>query len=163
MNDSEFTTQLNTIKMISAQADTAQKELSSRNEEMYKNASALVSKLAQRDKSLYEYMDLLKEFSFSDNLTSPSDLFPGIRTVSDMADPEELLSKTNKMKTLADEVSGNNKEVDVIINTLIISYKKQLSTLIELSKLENQSYDLSMDLLKDLNSVYDIGQLASNT
>lgn len=163
MNDSEFSTQLNTIKMINAQANNMKSELSSRNDEMFKNVSALVEKLSTRDNSLYDYMGLLKEFSFSDNLTSPSDLFPGIRTVSDMADPDELSQKTNKMKSLADAVDSNNKEIEVIINNLIVTLKKQLSTLIELSKVESQSYDLSMDLLKDLNSVYDIGQLASNT
>jgi len=163
MNDTEFTTQLNTIKMITSQSEVMKKELTARNKEMYDNVNALIQKLSSRNNDLYEYMELLKEFSFADNLTSPSDLFPGIRTVSDMADPDELVKKTNKMKALADQVSSNNREADVIINNLITGIKKQLSTLIEISKLESQSYDLSMDLLSDLNSVYDIGQLASNT
>ncbi len=163
MNDSEFTTQLNTIKMIVSQTDGLKKEISSRNEEMYKNISAFVQKISDRDNGLFEYMNLLKEFSFSDNLTSPSDLFPGIRTTADMADPTELSKKTDQMKALGNQITENNRESDVIVSNLISSYKKQMSSLIELAKLESQSYDLSMDLLKDLNSVYDIGQLASNT
>lgn len=163
MNDVEFNAQINTIKAIDAQSAILRKELVSRNKELSENVNAFVSKVEKRDTSMSQYMDLLKEFSFSDNLTSPSDLFPGIRTTSEMADPEELKSKTNQMKTLANDVSSNNKEIDVMVNAMIVALKKQLSTLIELSKIENQVYDLNMDLLSDMNSVYDIGQLASNT
>lgn len=163
MNDIEFNAQINTIKSIDAQSVTLRKELSSRNKELSENVNAFISKVEKRDTSMSQYMDLLKEFSFADNLTSPSDLFPGIRTTAEMADPEELKSKTNQMKTLANDVSSNNKEIDVMVNAMIVALKKQLSTLIELSKIENQVYDLNMDLLNDMNSVYDIGQLASNT
>ena len=163
MNDTEFNAQINTIKAIDGQSAIMRKELAAREKELSDNVSAFIAKVEKRDISFSQYMELLKEFSFSDKLTSPSDLFPGIRTVSEMADPDELKAKTEKMKALANDVSSNNKEIDVLVNTMISGIKKQLSTLIELSKIENQIYDLNMDLLNDMNSVYDIGQLAANT
>jgi len=163
MTNEQFDNQLSTIKMINGQIETLKQEASIKNKELNSGISSVLETMTQRNNSFSNYIDLLKEFSFSDNLTSPSDLFPGIRTTSEMADPEELKKKTDNMKQYAATIDSTSKQLDVMLTTSIQNLKKELSTLIELSQLEGQFYDLCIDLLKDMNSIYDVGQLASNT
>lgn len=161
MTNEEFNNRLNTINMINSQIESLEKEASVKNKELNGGISDAISAMSNRNSNFIKYIDLLKEFSFSDNLTSPSDLFPGIRTTSDMANPEDLQNKTNMMKQYANSVDNLSKQIDVLLNTSIQNLKKELSLMIELSQLENQHYDMCLDILKDMDSIYDIGHLSS--
>lgn len=160
MTDKEFENQNSTITVLNNQIDTLKKELSSKSNEMGEDMKSFIDIITQRNSNFSKYISLLKEFNFSDNLTSPSDLFVGIRTTSDMANPEELKQKTDVMKTCANGIDSCTKQLDILSNKIVKNLKYILSVVIETSQLENEYYDLSLDLVKDMNSVYDVGQLS---
>ncbi len=163
MTDKEFENRMSTLDMVKAQIDSLKAEVADKNKSSYEDTNDAIKIIAQRNDNFSKYIDLLKEFSFSDNLTSPSDLFPGIRTTSDMADPEELRAKTENMKQYASSIDSASKQLDVILSRAIQNIKQGLGMLNELAQLENEYYSLCLDLLKDMDSIYDIGQLSSMT
>ena len=119
--------------------------------------------VTSRDEKFKEYLNYLKDFNYSDEVTTPSDLFPGIRTVADTVDPEELNKKTETMKALATEIEEFNKQVELLGPHTLQSMRKLFSVLSEVLIEENQIYDADIDILQDLDSIYDIGQIARAT
>ena len=119
--------------------------------------------VSERDSKFKEYLNYLKDFNYSDAITTPSDLFPGIRTVADTVDPEELNKKTEAMKELATAIEEGNKQVELLGPHTLQSMRKLFSILSEVLIEENQIYDANLDILQDLDSIYDIGQIAKAT
>lgn len=118
---------------------------------------------SERDQAFLEYLDLLKEFNFSNEITTPSDIFPGIKTISDDYSPEDLQEKTEKMKELSNTINNYSKNLDILTTNTLTSLRSAIKNLADLSIAENQVYDYCIDVLQDLDSIYDIGSLSRST
>lgn len=163
MDKSQFDIQNNYIENLRKEAERFRNDYISKLKQLISSSNILLKNLKDRDSKFVEYINLVEEFSFSDTLTSPSDLFPGIRTASEMADPQELADKASKMKNLADEVTAISKLTDGESRGITNQIKQCLNSLTEYVILSNQIYDAQLSLLQDLDSVYDIGSIARNT
>lgn len=164
MEEKEFNSQISTIEMIKTQVEPLKQQLSSElNTTFVNNVSNLIKLLTERDKLFSNYLNSLKDFNFDSELTTPSELFKGIRTVSEEVDSEELNKKTDAMKSNALDIESKSKEIESLNTNILNCLKRSIKTLVELAIQENQIYDMSIDLLQDLDSIYDIGQIASAT
>ena len=163
MDKKEFTQRLSLIDSIRQQTPAIKEELTTKINSLPNTINALLSAIASRDASFKNYLEDIDRFNFVDNSTILSDVFPGLRTALDMDDPEELLKKTEEMKDGALTITTEGKKIEAFKSNSLSELKKSLSLLIEYLKQEEQIYDLEIDLLKDLDSPYDVGQLASST
>lgn len=163
MEQKEFEERMSSIQTLGAQAAPLREEIKRSKDSLINGITNLVSLIEARDKGFNDYLNMLKDFNYSDAITTPTDLFPGIRAISDMVDPEELNQKTQIMKDTAISIESKNKNIDALSTHVIQDLKKTLSNLVELTIEENQIYDLCLDLLKDMDSIYDIGQIARAT
>lgn len=162
MQENEFNQRLLLINDIIKQAASLREDILNKNKILPLNMDSLVKSLNTRDNSFKDYLKYIKEFNFTED-SSPVDIFPGIRTALDSVDPEELEQKTTIMKNQAQEIENQSKRISSLKESVMGSYKRLISTLIEYLKLEDQIYELQLDLLKDLDSPYDIGQIARNS
>lgn len=163
MEEKEFNSRKGSVDALLAQAQPLRQEINTTMASVSNDISNLVKTLETRDGSFSKYLDYLKDFNYSDAVTTPTDLFPGIRTISDTIDPEELNQKTQNMKELATTIEENHKRVEALGSHALQSLKKVFGILTELMIEENQIYDLDIDILQDLDSIYDIGQIARAT
>ena len=90
-------------------------------------------------------------------------MFPGIRTISDTVDLEELNTKTQRMKELAGNINKETDQINSLQDLTLTSLKKAISNLSDLIIQETQINDMNMDIVKDLDSIYDIGYLKRAT
>ena len=164
MEEREFNNNLDNVEFIKKQVATTFTEVkASINENLVTSINSLLTLYQSREKDFKEYLELLKEFNYSDNLLSPTDIFPGIRTISDTVNMEELNTKTQKMKELAGNINSKTDQIDSLQNMTILSLKKAISNLSDLIIKETQINDMNMDIVKDLDSIYDIGYLKRAT
>lgn len=163
MDKKEFTQRLSLIDSIKKQTPVVKEELVTKANNLPTTINSLLDSIEARDVSFKSYLENIDRFNFIDNDTILSDIFPGLRTTLEMADPEELLKKTEEMKDGALIISTEGKRIDAFKNNALSEIKRCLSLLIEYLKQEEQIFDLEIDLLKDLDSPYDVGQLANMT
>ena len=164
MEEREFNNNLDNVEFIKKQVATTFTEVkASINENLVTSINSLLTLYQSREKDFKEYLELLKEFNYSDNLLSPTDIFPGIRTISDTVNMEELNTKTQKMKELAGNINSKTDQIDSLQNMAVLSFKKAISNLSDLIIQETQINDMNMDIVKDLDSIYDIGYLKRAT
>ena len=164
MEEREFNNNLDNVEFIKKQVATTFTEVkASINENLVTSINSLLILYQSREKDFKEYLELLKEFNYSDNLLSPTDIFPGIRTISDTVNMEELNTKTQKMKELARNINSKTDQIDSLQNMAVLSLKKAISNLSDLIIQETQINDMNMDIVKDLDSIYDIGYLKRAT
>ena len=76
---------------------------------------------------------------------------------------EELNTKTQRMKELAENINSKTDQIDSLQNMAVLSLKKAISNLSDLIIQETQINDMNMDIVKDLDSIYDIGYLKRAT
>ena len=76
---------------------------------------------------------------------------------------EELNTKTQRMKELAGNINSKTDQIDSLQNMAVLSLKKAISNLSDLIIQETQINDMNMDIVKDLDSIYDIGYLKRAT
>lgn len=163
MEEKEFKDRVSLIDIAEKQASATRNGLSNLfNTYFLESINTLIALMSERDNEFKEYAEVLKDFSYNDNLTNPSDLFPGIRTVSDSVNIDELRNKAQTLKDNATSITNKNLEIESLSNSIIVNVTKALDTLKQLSMEESKVYDLYMALLKDLDSVYDIGRIARN-
>ena len=67
------------------------------------------------------------------------------------------------MKNLAMKVEEYNKQAELLGPHILQSMRKLFGLLSEVCIEENQIYDANVDILQDLDSIYDIGQIARAT
>ena len=164
MEEREFNNNLDNVEFIKKQVATTFTEVkASINENLVTSINSLLTLYQSREKDFKEYLELLKEFNYSDNLLSPTDIFPGIRTISDTVNMEELNTKTQKMKELTGNINSKTDQIDSLQDMTILSLKKAISNLSDLIIQETQINDMNMDIVKDLDSIYDIGYLKRAT
>lgn len=123
----------------------------------------IIKMSSERDEAFIKYMNLLKEFNFTNEITTPSDIFPGIKTISDDYSPEDLNKKTQEMKDYADTINTLSKNLDILTTNALTALRNAIKNLADLSIEENQIYDYCLDTIQDLDSIYDIGQIARAT
>lgn len=161
MNENELKDRISLIDIAEKQAVVIRNEISNLfNTAFVESINTLINLMTDRDREFKEYVEILKDFSFNDKLTSPSDLFPGIRTVSDTVDIEELKNKSQKLKDNATSVANKNLEIENLSGSIIANVTKVLAAVKQLSNEENNVNEMYLMLLKDLDSVYDIGRIA---
>ena len=161
MEEKEFKDRMFFIDAAEKQATVTRNELSNLfNAYFLESINTLIALMSERDNEFKEYSEILRDFSFNDKLTSPVDLFPGIRTVSDTVDLEDLNNKSQTLKNNATSISNKNLEIESLSDSIIANVTKALSALKQLSIEESNVYDLYLNLLKDLDSIYDIGRIA---
>lgn len=164
MEEKEFNKNIESIDFLKSQINTNFTEVrASINGDTLKSVESLLNLYKSREENFKEYLELLKEFNFSDKLLTATDMFPGIRTISDTVDLEELNSKSQKMKELAKDINIESDQINSLQNTVINQLKKAISNLTDLIIQESQINDMNMDLVKDLDSIYDIGYLKKAT
>ena len=164
MEEKDFNKNIESIEFLKSQVTASFSEVkASINENTVKSVESLLNLYKLREKNFKEYLDLLREFNYSDNLLTATDMFPGIRTISDTVDLEELNSKSQKMKGLAEDINNESEQINSLQVIVITQLKKAISNLADLIIQESQINDMNMDLIKDLDSIYDIGYLKKST
>ncbi len=163
MDEKEFTTRLNSIQSLINTSNELENSIKLASNRVKTTIETSLKLNRERDDKFLEYLNLQKEYGFSNSLSTPSDLFPGIQTAMDMADPEKLIQTAEKMKQLAYEVTNSYRDSTREVNSAITSLKSCLNQLTEYMIQKNQVYDMCMELLQDADSIYDAGNLASNS
>ena len=164
MEEKDFNKNIESIEFLKSQVTASFSEVkASINENTVKSVESLLNLYKLREKNFKEYLDLLREFNYSDNLLTATDRVPGIRTISDTVDLEELNSKSQKMKGLAEDINNESEQINSLQDIVITQLKKAISNLADLIIQESQINDMNMDLVKDLDSIYDIGYLKKST
>ncbi len=164
MEEKDFNKNIESIEFLKSQVTASFSEVkASINENTVKSVESLLNLYKLREKNFKEYLDLLREFNYSDNLLTATDMFPGIRTISDTVDLEELNSKSQKMKGLAEDINNESEQINSLQDIVVTQLKKAISNLADLIIQESQINDMNMDLIKDLDSIYDIGYLKKST
>lgn len=164
MEEREFEERESLISAVENQTQVTRNGLTNLiNNYFVESVNALISLMIERDTEFKEYIGVLKDFAYDDKLTSPSDLFPGIRTVSETVDMEELNKKTQILKDNSISISNKSQEIESLIVSVISNLSKAIELLKQLDMEERQVYDLYLNLLKDLDSIYDIGKIARST
>lgn len=159
MEKYEFDQQVALINSIRAEALKYRNEFINQLNSLASNSKESLDTLEERDEKFMKYLEDLDDFSYSDKYTSPSDLFPGIRTVSDMADPEETRKKTEEMKIISGEIDNANKVAALQVKQTSSCLRQALDAFSEYITRANQIYDLELQLLEDMDSIYDISLL----
>lgn len=164
MDQNEFNQRIKLVNDIIKQSAILRNEILSKNKILPVSINSLIESLSARDTSFTDYLKYIKEFNFTEESSPPAlDFFPGLRTTINKEDPEELEQKSNIMKASAQQIDNQSKRSNSLKEGVLGEYKRLLSSLIEYLKQEDRIYELQMDLLKDLDSPYDIGQVAKNT
>lgn len=163
MEKREFDQQMSLINSMRTEAFKYRDEFINQINSLNKNAGDLLETLKNRDENFIKYLNDLNDFSYSDKFTSPSDLFPGIRTVSDMANPEETKAKAEEMKLLSGEIDNSNKVSSLQIKQTSSNLRQALDAFSEYVNRTNQIYDIELELLEKMDSIYDISNLKKST
>lgn len=163
MEKREFDQQMSLINSMRTEAFKYRDEFINQINSLNKNAGDLLETLKNRDENFIKYLNDLNDFSYSDKFTSPSDLFPGIRTVSSMADPEETKAKAEEMKLLSGEIDNSNKVSSLQIKQASSNLRQALDAFSEYVNRTNQIYDIELELLEKMDSIYDISNLKKST
>lgn len=163
MEQKEFEEKLNAINLLLKEAKPLKEEILHHIETAPDLCRDILKNLQTRDDLFVKYLKDVSQFDYTSEYMTPSDLFPGIRTASQMRDPEELQKKTEEMKSDASKITSIANGVNTGGFSAANSLKKCLAALSELMIQENQIYDQCMDLLNGMNSIYEVGQIASAT
>lgn len=163
MDKIEFNQRMQLINNVRKEANFYREEASRLLSIVNTSVSNICKNLEERENQTDFYLKALEEFSYSDQLTAPSDLFPGIRTASEMADPNKLKKKAEDMKTAAAAVNASTTLIDLQAKKAQKDLKDTLANYTECIIRYNQLYDLEMQLVNDMDSIYDVGNIARNT
>ena len=159
MEKREFDQRMSLINSMRTEASKYKNEFINQINGLNTNAKEVLETLENRDEDFIKYLNDLNDFSFSDKYTSPSDLFPGIRTVSDMADPEETRAKAEEMKNISGDIDNYNKIATLQSKQTSSNLRQALDAFSEYVTRTNQIYDIELELLEDMDSIYDISDL----
>lgn len=163
MDKNEFNKRISLIDSLRVEANKYKDEFASQLNSLNNNASDSLKTLGIRDEKFYKYLINVSEFNYSDKLTNPSDIFPGIRTLSQMIDPEELTTKANEMKDAVSDIDNANSISLLQTKQVVSNLRQALSAFSEYMNRTNQIYDLELELLDDLDSIYDVSDLKKST
>lgn len=110
-------------------------------------------------KSFLDYSKNLEKISYSGDVTGASDVFPGIRTVDLENTIEDMVQIQEEMRQQADDYDTSTDELARLQHTAETNLKQLYDLLKDYFEGSNEVVDKEHDLLKDLDSVYDIRYL----
>lgn len=163
MDKTEYTKRYEIIKNAMDSTLTDSNNIISISNALPDQISNLIKSIQFKNKNYLQYTKNLSDMNYNDTLTTSSDLFPGIRTASQSADPEELAKKATEMSSQASNIKLTNQSIEISKETTLKNIKNLLKLLTEFVIVDNQIEDWINDLLKDLDNIYDIGALTRNT
>lgn len=163
MEDFEFKKQYQMIEDQKDVAKTYKNKFNNTLPVLNNLIQTVTGNIEKRNELLKRYTDAVHDFNYDSSLTKPSDIFVGVRTAADMADPEELRNKTEKMKSDAAEIERLENAIESNQDSLITSFKDVYAAIVEYLIQSNSIYEMSVDLLNKLDSIYDVAQIARNS
>lgn len=142
------------------------KEMNKVNKDSISNFIGIVPKelevflevIEKRDQILLKYIDYIEKFNFSEEYTVPS-VFPGIRTHAENVSIDTLNDVKTEMKETAKDISLLNKQIADLSTSILQNIKKLFSSYVDYNTQENNFFDFAKDILREMDSVYDIGNL----
>lgn len=166
MDESDFTRRLQYITEIENQIKDLKKDFNSLLILLPSKLKGLIEASDQRDLNFKDYIQEIRKLSNNDNnssLPTPVSLFPGVRPSLDNIDFENLKKVSSKMESEAQEIELQNKEFELYKVNDLKELKSLLNKYIEIIQQEDLLYEEELKLLRDLDSPYDVGQVAYNT
>ena len=163
MDKLEFDEKIRLINELKLEAKKVRDEFVSKINHLGPSSRDLINAIISRDNAFAEYLKFLDDFSFSEETGVAIDVFPGLKPANMNIDYEELEKKADTMKAKALEINNNAKKIEVESRDVVVDIKRCLGLLTEYILQTNQIYDFELDLIKDMDSVYDIGMIAKAT
>lgn len=112
----------------------------------------------RRDQMLKKYIDYIEKFNFSEEYTIPS-VFPGIRTHAENVSIDTLNDIKTEMRETANDIGLLNKQIADLSTSILQNIKKLFTSYVDYNTQENNFFDFAKDILREMDSVYDIGNL----
>lgn len=123
-----------------------------------KELEVFLETIERRDQMLLKYIDYIEKFNFSEEYTVPS-VFPGIRTHAENVSIDTLNDAKTEMKETAKDIGLLNKQIADLSTSILQNIKKLFSSYVDYNTQENNFFDFAKDILREMDSVYDIGNL----
>lgn len=162
MEKNDFTQRTALINDIQKQIGKERVEIERQRDMVTSLVNDVVNLASKRDTLYSKYLNFINELSF-DIPTVSSDLFPGIKPTLNSVDLNDLQKKADTMKQYAQDIDSLNHRYGFAKASCVKTLKSLLSTMLNVINQEDQIQDLSTTLLYDLDSPYDVGQLARNS
>ena len=163
MDKSEYTKKMEVINGLKQVAAKQAKDINSKADFLPDNIKGLVDVLLKRSGDFVEYLKYIKDFSFTDSGVASTSLFPGLAPTLENIDTEELQQTSEKMRQYSINITSATKKSDYMKDQSYKVIKLLFNALADFVETEEQIYELELDLLKEMDSPYDIGAIASNT
>ena len=163
MDKSEYTQKIEVINSLRQMAAKQAKDINSKADFLPDNIKGLVSVLIKRSGDFAEYLKYIKDFSFTDSGVASTSLFPGLAPTLENIDTEELQQTSEKMRQYSINITSATKKSDYMKDQSYKVIKLLFNALADFVETEEQIYELELELLKEMDSPYDIGAIASNT
>lgn len=123
-----------------------------------KELDIFLETIERRDQMLLKYIDYIEKFNFSEEYTVPS-VFPGIRTHAENVSIDTLNDVKTEMRETAKDIGLLNKQIADLSTSILQNIKKLFSSYVDYNTQENNFFDFAKDILREMDSVYDIGNL----
>lgn len=163
MDKKDYTQKINLINSLRSVSENQAKSIKSKIDSLPTDVKGTVDNFLKRSGEFVQYLDYIKDFSFGGEEGINSDLFPGIKTTLANIDPQELEQKSEAMKNYSRNITAYNKKADFLREQSYRTIKSLFKELVEFIESEEEIYETELDLLKDMDSPYDVGQIARNS
>ena len=161
MNKLEFEEKYKLIKSLRVAAKDLRLEINGKAGSLPQTLKSLLSSLQNRDAAFDQYTKTLSDFEFSQDELTPLSQFPGVTIIKSIENPQELAQKTETMKRQAFQVKNEAKKAEAYKQHAVQDLKRLLNAIVEYSIQVDQIYELELELLQDMDSVYDVGDIKS--
>lgn len=163
MDKKDYKQKIDLINSLRKISETQAKDIKNKIDSLPVNVKGTIDNFLKRSEEFAQYLDYIKDFSYGDKDTITSDLFPGVKTSLDTIDPQELEQKAEAMKNYSRDITAYNKKADFMREQSFKSIKTLFNSLVDFIEKEEEIYNMELDLLKDMDSPYDVGQIARNS
>lgn len=123
----------------------------------------LASSISSKAKNFGGYLKNLASLGYGDNLVTPADLFPGIRTASAMVDPEKLNQLSDEMARQGSAIKEEERVISSDASSLLTMLRSlydQTQSFLKMYNIIDKEY---YSLLEDMDSIHDIAHLSKNS
>ena len=106
------------------------------------------------------YLDAMATLGYSDDYYQPSEYFKGIRTLKQSVNTQDLQNLGNNMNSAASEIKRVSPEIDAEIEVTLERIKAIYNVLKAYIAQYEEIDDKLRNLFKQMNSIYDSGNLS---
>lgn len=159
MEKEVYQQRIDAVEQRAAEIKKSQNEMIKSFNEVGVTAKALFAEIAKMRSSFKRYAKNLGEVNFSGSVTTAEDIFPGIRTVNLENSIEDIAEVNNEMREDAESYDKSNDEVARLKHHLEENLQRFISDMNRYLEASNEVFEEEEAILKDLDSVYDIGLL----